>query len=304
MTQQFAAPEPQLVAQEPLYLRLGDAFVIVAATLMSLAAGAWLIAHLELDLSYAILAALGAYCGLLLLHLAMRRAVMDDGGAEDEAGDDDDIHWQTGAAAFEAALSRHDAQTEQSTSSEEEVEPHSRSSLWSSALPMPEEGETPEALQGFNFRPARIPYFEPAVDAQSPPAKERTGGAPAAGLGALSGAINVEVIQDLIKKLADELNGPLPANADAVGESASSADLDARPEEMIGQSIAALEATAHAMRVGQRAALFPPPRRSKARRRKAGRPLPGMRPWAAARRLSTRNWRASPRPSPRSASRC
>jgi hypothetical protein len=60
MTQQFAAPEPQLVVQEPAYGRLADGLVIVSATLMSLAAGAWLIGHLELDLSYAILAALGA----------------------------------------------------------------------------------------------------------------------------------------------------------------------------------------------------------------------------------------------------
>src|SRR5262245_62059659 len=85
MTQQFAAPEPQLVAQEPLYVRLGDAFVIVSATLMSLAAGAWLIAHLELDLSYAIMAALATYCGLLLLHLSMRRAVLDDRSVADDA---------------------------------------------------------------------------------------------------------------------------------------------------------------------------------------------------------------------------
>ena len=83
MTQQFAAPEPHLVAQEPLYVRLGDAFVIVSATLVSLAAGAWLITRLDFDLAYAILAALGAYCGMLLLHLAMRRTLM--GGAATDA---------------------------------------------------------------------------------------------------------------------------------------------------------------------------------------------------------------------------
>ena len=130
---------------------------------------------------------------------------------------------------------------------------------------MPDEGETHEASQAFNFRPARIPYFEPAPDAQSPPAKERAADAPAAGLGALSGEINVEVIQDLIKKLADELNGPPARDADAAGETASGGEpedrTEAEAEAMIGQSIAALEATAHAMRVGGRAALFPPAKR-------------------------------------------
>jgi cyclic-di-GMP phosphodiesterase TipF (flagellum assembly factor) len=255
MTQQFAAPEPELAAvHEPFYMRLGDAFVIVSATVMSLAAGAWLIARLELDLSYAILAALTTYCGLLLLHLLMRRTVMDSASAEDNAGDDigddGDIHWQTGAAAFEAALSRHNAQSERSPSAEDEAEPQASPDLWSSALPMPA-ADAPDALQPFTFRPARIPYFEPGPGAEALPAKERAAGAPAGGIGALSGEINVEVIQDLIRKLADELNGPSPRNADAAGQSASGADAEASPDAMIGQSVAALETTARAMRVGK-----------------------------------------------------
>ena len=264
MTQQCAAPEAELPAHEPFFVRLGDAFVIVAATLMSLASGAWLIARLELDLAHAILAALGLYCGLLLLHLALRRAIMDDGAAEDDAGDDGDIHWQTGAAAFEAALSRHDAQTERSISSDEEDQPHARPNLWSTALPMPPDNrDAPDASQAFHFRPARIPHFEAAPEARSPSAKARAEGQPARGLGALSGEINVEVIQDLIKKLADELNGP-PREADAAGDDPSGADAEDRPEArseaMIGQSVAALETTARAMR-GENAdgALSPPP---------------------------------------------
>jgi EAL domain-containing protein (putative c-di-GMP-specific phosphodiesterase class I) len=245
MTQQLAAPEPELAAQEPLYVRLGDAFVIMSATLMSLAAGAWLIARLELNLSYAILSALVAYCGLLLLHLLMRRSVMGNDSAEDDAGDDGSIHWQTGAAAFEAALSRQEGQSE-SSATEDGEEPDPRAKLWSSALPMPE-GDAPEGTQAFNFRPARIPYFEPAAaDSDSSPAKER---APVTGISALSGEINVEVIQDLIKKLADELNGPSTRGTGAAARP--------HPEAMIGQSIAALEAAARAMRVDQRADLFP-----------------------------------------------
>ena len=63
MTQQFAVPEPQFAAPEalpePLYMRMGDILVILSATLVSLAGGAWLIAQLGVDLSHAILAALG-----------------------------------------------------------------------------------------------------------------------------------------------------------------------------------------------------------------------------------------------------
>jgi cyclic-di-GMP phosphodiesterase TipF (flagellum assembly factor) len=231
MTQQFAAPEPHLVAREPVYGRLGDALVIVSATLMSLAAGAWLIAHLELDLSYAILAALGAYCALLLLHLLMRRAVMGSGAAEaDVAADDNDVHWQTGAAAFEAALSRHDTRAERSAAPEDLPEPRS----WSEPLPMPEDADV-----AFKFRPARIPYFE----AGDEPAPKEAGDHEA---GSLPGEINVEVIQELIKKLADELNGP-PGREDTA---AAGPAPGASPEAMLGRSVAALDAAARAMRTG------------------------------------------------------
>jgi cyclic-di-GMP phosphodiesterase TipF (flagellum assembly factor) len=260
MTQQFAAPEPELAAtQEPFYVRMGDAFVIVSATLMSLAAGAWLIARLELDLSYAILVALGAYCALLLLHLLMRRAVLDDGRPEEEVEDEDDIHWQTGAEAFDTALSHDDDQAE-GAPSDEEAEPRSRPDPWSSALPMPER-DAPEASQPFNFRPARLPYFEPAPASDRPTAKEQAVGANAAGIGALSGELNVEVIQDLIKKLADELNGPAPREGDAPGRSGSGAEPGSNPEAMIDRSAAALETAARAMRSGhaeQRASMALP----------------------------------------------
>jgi cyclic-di-GMP phosphodiesterase TipF (flagellum assembly factor) len=265
MTQQFAAPEPQLVAQEPAYGRLADGLVIVSATLMSLAAGAWLIGHLDLDLSYAILAALGAYCALLVLHLSMRGAVMGGGGAESEAADgENDVHWQTGAAAFEAALSRHTAQAELSSMPEDFPVPRS----WSEQLPMPDEQD---AAQAFKYRPARLPYFE-AGDEALPPLNEPAGAPPEAGPGALPGEINVEVIQDLIKKLADELNGPQGREDNAEGEPAPGA----RPEGMLGRSAAALDTAARAMRAGQaevRAgspAALAPPAGSRSRDRSVG----------------------------------
>src|SRR5262245_39901637 len=91
MTRQLATPEP-------LYVRLGDAFVILSATLLSLASGAWLIARLEFTLSSAILAALGTYCTLLVLHLMARR-LLQEGETEDDSAGEGDVHWQSGAAA-------------------------------------------------------------------------------------------------------------------------------------------------------------------------------------------------------------
>ena len=59
--------------------------------------------------------------------------------------------------------------------------------------------------------------------------------------------MNVEYIQELIKKLADELNGPVQAplpEARPAAEATSAADTEA----MIGRSVAALETTARGMR--------------------------------------------------------
>jgi cyclic-di-GMP phosphodiesterase TipF (flagellum assembly factor) len=235
MTQQFALPEPHLVAREPLYVRLGDVFVILSATVMSLAAGAWLIAQLRLDLSYAILASLGAYCALLLVHLLARRALNPGGETEAEADEDyGDVHWQTGAAAFDAALSRNAADEEPA---------RSRTGAWPDPLPMPPEHES-DAAQAFKFRPARMPHFESEPDE---PAEEE---APAAeplrpAERGLQGEINVEIIQDLIKKLADELNAPVDrrdTNVEAQPEAI------AGPDAMIGRSVAALDTAARAMR--------------------------------------------------------
>jgi cyclic-di-GMP phosphodiesterase TipF (flagellum assembly factor) len=241
MTRQLATPEP-------LYVRLGDAFVILSATLLSLASGAWLIARFGFDLSSAILASLGTYCALLLVHLVARR-LMQRGEAEDSAADDGDAHWQSGAEAFEAAIARNTGEGERLPVTDDAPAPCTQPGLWPEPLPMPPPlPEAPEESQAFKFRPSRIPYFEagdqpepakpsePASDTRAPRDLEAR---------LAPSEINVEVIQDLIKKLADELNGPAP------GRDAQSDTPAAEPEALIGRSVAALDATSRAMRGGQ-----------------------------------------------------
>ncbi len=59
--------------------------------------------------------------------------------------------------------------------------------------------------------------------------------------------VNVELIQDLIKKLADELNGGPPARDGEAQPEAAPASTSAA-EAMVGRSVAALETTARSMR--------------------------------------------------------
>src|SRR5262245_5245101 len=140
MTQQFAVPEPQLVAHEPFYVRMGDVLVILSATLVSLAGGAWLIAQFGVELSHAIVAALGTYCTLLRLHVRTRRARSAKDGEETAvAADEGDAHWQTGAAAFEAALARQWAQPQapddERPAAADGPAPRSRLGSWPDPLP-------------------------------------------------------------------------------------------------------------------------------------------------------------------------
>jgi len=234
MTQQIATPEP-------FYVRLGDAFVILSATLLSLASGAWLIARFGFELSAAILAALGTYCTLLLLHLLVRR-LLQAGEADSNDLGDSDVHWQSGAAAFESALARHASGAERRPVPDDVPMPRSRPGAWPEPLPMPVT-EEPEASQAFKYRPSRIPYFESGESAEQsgqPAAEQRQPETPPRELPPPE--LNVEVIQDLIKKLADELNGPPNRDANAEGAPAGA------PERMISHSVAALDAAARAMR--------------------------------------------------------
>jgi len=251
MTRQLATPEP-------LYVRLGDAFVILSATLLSLASGAWLIARFGFDLSSAILASLGAYCTLLLVHLLARRLMQ---GREDQDGETDegegDLHWQSAPAAYDTGLVRHSGEGGH-LPADEAAQSRTQPGTWPEPLPMPSSEEA-EASQAFKYRPSRLPYFEPG--AQPEPAKP---GQPAPAPQDLEARlapseINVEVIQDLIKKLADELNGP---GRDGHGDEVPVQPLSAEPDTMIGRSVAALDSASRAMRGAQAGggeAALPPP---------------------------------------------
>jgi EAL domain-containing protein (putative c-di-GMP-specific phosphodiesterase class I) len=240
MTRQLATPEP-------LYVRLGDAFVILSATLLSLASGAWLIGRFGFTLSSAILAALGTYCTLLVLHLLARR-LMQAGETEDDMAGEDDVHWQSGAAAFDSALARHTGDAERFSLPDDVPTPRTQPGTWPEPLPMPLTDQ-PEASQAFKFRPSRIPYFE----AGEQPEPERPG-QPAGEARELEARlapseINVEVIQDLIKKLADELNSP--SGSDTPADGGAGTESAAEPDGMIGRSVAALDTATRAMRGAQ-----------------------------------------------------
>lgn len=249
----------QLAKSQPLHARFGDAFVILSVTLMSLASGAWLIASGGLDLTSAMLASLAIYGVLLFLHVLVRRSF-----AETEADDEDDLlygdtHWQNGPAAeqFEEALAQIPAEATAASARPPSPAPAPRSlaGTWPEPLPMPGTanfGADPlaEASDPFTFRPSRTPYFEDEadVDSQSLGAGLGRGLEPKQSLlPPETGEMNVEHIQELIKKLADELNGSQPGAGSGTGLGQAQ-EPPSGAEAMIGRSVAALETTARTMR--------------------------------------------------------
>ena len=246
----------QFAKSQPLHARFSDVFVILSATLLSLASGAWLIAQLGLELSPALLSALGIYCSLLLFHMIMRRsftAAEDDRGHHDDGGE----HWHTEAAGdqFEAMLADPSADADPGLPMPPEALHRSEPAQWPEPLPMPalppgagsEPGQGPAAHDPFTFRPSRSPYFEdePAPEGRllgEPPVAAPPEAAPGA-----QPEVNVELIQDLIKKLADELNGGPPARDGEAQPEAVPAP-ESAAEAMVGRSAAALETTARSMR--------------------------------------------------------
>ena len=256
----------QLARSQPLHERLGDAFVILSVTVLSLACGAWLVANLRFALSSALLASLGLYCALLLVHLFVRRSYS---GGRQAHNEDVDAHWQSASdESFEATLGGHTASRDEAASEAplRSPPPLARTGAphWSEPLPnavaapAPPLGEHgPHASDLFTFRPSRNPYFEDEAsrdwnlsEQRMVPPDDRHGSIPAHELP----EVNVEVIQDLIKKLADELNGATPPQT-TPPEPALPFPPELRAETMLDRSVDALETTAHGMRSNA-----PPPR--------------------------------------------
>lgn len=247
MSQQFAR-------SQPLHMRFGDVFVILSVTLLSLAVGAGLIARLGLELSSALLVSLAIYCSLLAFHLVMRRSFTERDADEEEEAYDPDAHWQTDGDRFESELGHAD-RAGRAALHDDMGDPahHSRPGQWPEPLPMPRDhapapGASADPSAGhdpFTFRPSRSPYFE---DDAAPEAGQPPSASAPTDAGTPQPEMNVELIQDLIKKLADELNGGPPATADLPAEPSLAPQSDT--EAMIGRSVAALDAAARTMRGG------------------------------------------------------
>jgi cyclic-di-GMP phosphodiesterase TipF (flagellum assembly factor) len=206
MTRQIAITD-----EAPINPRFADAFVIFSVTLLSLAFGAWFLLRLGLTLWAGMVAALAVYTALLSVHLVVRRsliAIDDDGDGEGSS-----VHWTRAADRREST-------------------------------PLPE----PRPKDSFSFRPSREPTMAPATPEAAPPpaagpaTSARTAAEPhEAEEPVQSEAMSFELIQGLIKKLADELNGK-PATEPAAKPEPANAT-----EAMIGRSVAALQTTARTM---------------------------------------------------------
>ena len=188
--------------------RFADAFVIFSVTLLSLAFGAWFLLRLGLTLWAGMVAALAVYTALLSVHLVVRRsliAIDDDGDGEGAS-----VHWTRAADRREST-------------------------------PLPE----PRPKDSFSFRPSREPTMAPAAAPAPAPAAggEAAAAVPQETTEPAQPEMSVELIQDLIKKLADELNGTPPPASDR----AAKPEPANTTEAMISRSVAALQTTARTM---------------------------------------------------------
>ena len=235
MAQQFA-----LTHDTPAYNpRYADAFVVFSVTVLSLAIGVWCMLRLGLTLWMGTVAALAVYAVLLLVHLGVRRSLIavEDASADREAGD---IWTQDPDAPVEP---RHDADvpsgSEAPRSPDEEIARWTQAARAGDKSP-PEVLPRPRPADPFDFRPKQEPSLPDAPAAgglASLSARELKAAEPRAS-GPVQPEMSVELVQDLIKKLADELNSTTAA------ERADKPITPGMTEAMIGRSVAALQATA------------------------------------------------------------
>jgi EAL domain-containing protein (putative c-di-GMP-specific phosphodiesterase class I) len=230
----------------PRQASFSDVFVIFSVTLMSLAAGAGLLAQLGLAIWWAMVGALAVYAMLLSLHLVARRqfAAIDRAAtahlqAEIDAlvPSDGELAQQRLDAAFNtASLASLPGGDELPTPWN--IAPAGPRSDRGIVLPEPRDTEP------FDFRPSQGPSLELPDPGQ--PSEQAAPSRTERSIAAAEQEVNVEYIQELIKKLADELNGPVQAPLPEGDATKASAAADA--DGMIGRSVEALETTARGMR--------------------------------------------------------
>src|SRR5262245_66389545 len=93
MAQQLGIPGSQ-----SSHGRFADAFVIFSVTVLSMALGAWFLLQLGLSLWPGMAAALTVYTVLLLLHLLVRRSLLDAGGSDTR----EEMQWIAGEPDLDA----------------------------------------------------------------------------------------------------------------------------------------------------------------------------------------------------------
>ena len=261
MTQQFAVPDDA----QPHNPHYSDAFVVFSVTVLSCAIGAWLLLRLGLALWVGSVAALGVYAALLSFHLLVRRSLVA-AASPTAAAPVAAKRMKRAPAQSERRAPKPDAR--EADGADRPLSPASEAARWAEAAitepPRPAD-ELPQPRPGdpFNFRPSREPSLSPAGLTRDPAGplsarESRAGelpGLPPDLADASQPEMSVELIQDLIKKLADELNtatgserlAPLPeGTADA--------------EAMLGRSVSALQTTARTMQApaGEATAGAPP----------------------------------------------
>ncbi|HXE68683.1 MAG TPA: EAL domain-containing protein [Hyphomicrobiaceae bacterium] len=220
--------------------RFADAFVIFSVTVLSMALGAWFLLQLGLSLWPGMAAALSVYTVLLLFHLLVRRSLIDAGGEEPR----EEMQWIAGEPDLAAPASDRRERSSLAAPFTAHGEPSERlSSDLDDAHALPD----PSTEIAFHYRPrdAGGTLGGTRVAPRSPPnpVPPRGAGEPWQGASSPSPSEkNVELIQDLIKKLADELSD-VPATAPTT--TAPAGDLE---EAMIARSLAALDTAAASMR--------------------------------------------------------
>jgi len=199
MAQQFAIDD-----SAPQSTRFADAFVIFAVTVLSLAFGAWFLLQLGLALWVGTVAALAIYTALLSFHLLVRRSIL----LEEPAAND---RWVRSAyARAEAEPSEFASEDDVPTVGKTLTSPEAEARRWAEAeKALRDELPIPRGPHPFHFRPSREPTLSPSMPGAGPTpaaASEHDLGAAAPLPEESSPEVSVEVIHDLIKKLADELN--------------------------------------------------------------------------------------------------